>query len=214
MPTNGAVLAAQNLSNGTNRVASIKNTGATEGATLNGKTLSTKQQQQLRIANHVNNLQKGTNVAVNIRNNHATDDQNFLVFDAIGVALAKGASANGADIVITSTFAGLSTAAGYAAFKAYISGSHPGVLGTSFKFSDETIIDSCGLTIWNGDLENYNSMNLVNYLLLSEDNYANDQKILNMSTELYANQFLAFSGTLPAQSSLNILFNVVAIANF
>ena len=205
MTTGAALLSG----NGANRVASIKNTGVSETSTM-----SKREQQVTRIAQHVNNLPKGTNLSVLIKNNHATDDQAFLVFDAVGAALAKGATTNGADIVITSTFAGLGTAAGYACLKAYISGSHLGNLGTSFKFSDESIIDSANINIWNGNLEDFNSKSLQNYLLLAEDTYANDQKILVMSTELYVNQFLAISGVLPAGGSLNILFNVTAVANF
>jgi hypothetical protein len=212
MATSGAVVELNSTRQ--NKVASIKGTGAQAGATFNGVPLTDSQQQTLRMANFVKNMPKGSNLSVYIENTHATDDQNFILFDYLGCALARGAQAQGADIEITSTFAGIGTAAGYTALKSSIGGVHYGVLGTSFQFSEEGLIATANINFGNGNLEDYNFKNLQNYLLLGKDTYANDQKIINMSTELYINEFFAITGKLPAGASLNILFNVVAFANF
>jgi len=210
--TSGAVTSL--VSNGANRVGSIKNTGVKEGLTYKGVQVPADVQQSARIRQMVVNANKGTNLSILITNNHDTDTQNFLILDPCGIAAAAGASANGADIVITSSFAGLNTAAGYTCLKEMLKGSHMGVLGTTFEFSSEGMINSSAIKIYNGTIEDYNSKTLQNYLQLARDNYANDQKILNLSTELYLNNFFAIAGKLPAGGSLNLLFNVPVVSNW
>lgn len=216
MPTPGELAMAAQLAsrNPQNKVSSIKDTGFDPALTYNGMAVPKEVQQKGRIIQFVEKQNKGTNLSVRIVNNHATDTQNFLLFDPCGTAAAAGASANGANIVITSTFAGIGTAAGYAALKESLKGSHLGSLGTTFNFSDEANISGSNIKIWNGNIEDYNSKSLQNYLELARDYYANDVKLLNLSTELYLNNFFAMTGSLPAGESLTILFNVVAISNW
>lgn len=199
---------------GKNQVASIKTDGARKGATLNGRELTPEQQQELRIVQKVKGMNKGSNISFTITNAHASATQNFILFDVCGAAAANGASAQGADISITSTFVGLGSTTGYTVFKEWLKGTHFGSIGTSFQASDENIFNTSGIKIWTGNIEDYNGKSLKNYLLLSKDNYANDQKILNLSTELYVNGLFAITGSLPAQESLTILMNVPAFSNF
>lgn len=210
--TSGAVTSL--VSNGANKVGSIKRTGVNENLTYKGVQVPADVQQSARIRQMVVNANKGTNLSILITNNHDTDTQNFLILDPCGIAAAAGASANGADIVITSSFAGLNTAAGYTCLKEMLKGSHMGVLGTTFEFSSEGMINSSAIKIYNGTIEDYNSKTLQNYLQLARDNYANDQKILNLSTELYLNNFFAIAGKLPAGGSLNLLFSVPVVSNW
>ncbi len=191
------------------QVSSIQRTGVNPASNIPADT-----QRSARIGNYVAALPKGRQFSVYVVNNHATDDQNFLMFDVCGIAAARGASANGANIAYTTTFAGTGSAAGYTALKEALKGIHVGVLGTSFNFSAEAIIDTSNINIWNGNFQNYNSLSLQDYFNLANDNYSNDQKRLNMETELYLNPFLALSGVLPAGGSINILFSVAAVSNF
>lgn len=199
-------------SNGRNLVSSIKTIGTKENLTdQSGRALSTEQQQTMISARDIGNMAKGSNLSFHITNNHATNAQNFLLFDTNEIARAKGANSNGPDIDIVTTFAGGST---YATFQSWIKGSHIASIGTMFEASDAGMFNSMNINIWNGNIEDYNSKTLQNYLLLAKDTYANDQKILILSTTLYINGFLAISGVLPAQKSLTILFNVTLFSNF
>lgn len=199
---------------GKNRVASIKTDGTRAGATFGGKVLSAEQQQELQIASAVNQTQKGSTLTFVIANGHATATQSFILFDQCGAAAANGATAQGADITITSSFAGLNSTAGYTAFKAWLAGSRVGSIGTSFLASDESVFVTLGLKVWTGNIENYQPMSLQQYLLLAKDNYANDQKILNVSTKFYVNPLFALTGAIPAGESLTVVMNVPTIRNF
>ena len=199
---------------GRNRVSSIKTDGTNRDASFAGKRLTAEQQQELRVVQKVRSMPKGSNISFTIANGHASATQNFILFDVCGAAAANGASAQGADITITSTFVGLGSTTGYTVFKEWLKGTHFGSIGTSFQASDEGIFNTSGIKIWTGNIEDYNGKSLKNYLLLSKDNYANDQKILNLSTELYVNGLFAITGSLPAQESLTILMNVPAFSNF
>jgi hypothetical protein len=201
-------------SSGKNQVASIKTDGTRKGASLQGRELTAEQQQELRVVQKVRSMPKGSNISFTIANGHASNAQSFILFDVCGAAAANGATAQGADITITSTFVGLGSTTGYTVFKEWLKGTHFGSIGTSFQASDEDIFLTSGIKIWTGNIEDYNGKSLKNYLLLSKDNYANDQKILNLSTELYVNGLFAITGTIPAQESLTILMNVPAFSNF
>ena len=198
-------------SGGMNRVQAVKQIGVNPNAKYQGVAIPAELQQAMYIRRKIANMPKGSNLSVTITNNHATNSQAFLAFDTNGIAAAKGASANGADIEYTTTFAGGST---YASLKSITNGTHVGSLGTMFQVSDEQMFNTMNVLVWNGNYEDYNSKSLTNYLQLAKDTYANDPKILVIASELYLNGFFALSGTLPAQKSLTILFNLVEWSNF
>ena len=194
--------------NGQNRVSSIKQVGVNENSAM-----PAREQQARAVLEQVSSVEKGNNLSVLITNTGA-DRQNFLLFDVNAIAAAKGANANGAGIVITSTFAGTGTAAGYQCLKNNLTGSRVGSVGTAFQFGDEAYINSANINIWNGNYEDHHCMSLQNYLQLAKDTYANDPKILVMATALWLNNFLAISGSLPAGGELSILFNIPLHSNF
>ncbi|MCW5907315.1 MAG: hypothetical protein KIS94_05615 [Chitinophagales bacterium] len=193
-------------------VSSVKEIGVEAGRKgPDGRELTAEQQQFLISQNDIFNMPKGSLLTVSIFNDHATDPQDFLLFDVAGIAEASGASPTGADIEITTTFAG---GVPYPALQMWMVGTHIGSIGTMFDFSDVPMISSTNIKIWNGNIEDYNAKSLKNYFQLARDTYANDQKLLVMKTTLYLNSFLAISGTLPAQKQLDILFNVTYFSNF
>lgn len=207
MATSGAVTNC--LSNGKNLVSSIESIGV--GSNPAYKNFTPAQQQYLLSRDEIAQMPKGKLVSIIVTNNHATNTQNFLLFDPNDIAVNKGASANGADITITTTFAG---GAPYSSLKKFISGTHIASIGTMFQFTDEPMISTTDIKIWNGNLEDYNSKSLSNYLMLAKDTYSNDQKVLIVGTTLYLNGYLAISGQLPAQKQLIILLNSTLFNNF
>lgn len=196
------------VSGGTNRVGSMKQTGT-------NPSLSTPAaiQQGQRLEAYIKSMSKGSNLSVTVTNAGSTT-QAFKLFDPWGMATIAGASANGADISISSTFGGFNTTTAYTALVASLGGQHLGVVGTTFLFGSEATIGSSNLKIYNGNIENYNNSSLQNYLTLAKDTYANDQKTLVVDTMLYLNGYFAIAGTLPAGGSLQILFNVELFRNF
>lgn len=211
------VTAATLLANQQNRASSIKTAGtqanAMQANQVTGKLqpVDDQQQQANIVARQVNAMPKGSNLTVTVTNSHATDTQSFILFDCIGLALANGAAATGADIDFTTTFAGNSP---YANLLEYIVGARMASLGSSFQVSNETVFSTSQMKVWNGNIEDYNSKSLVNYFKLAKDNYANDQKLLNIQSVFYINSFLAISGSLKAQESIDILLNIVGHKNF
>jgi hypothetical protein len=197
-----------NVSGGRNQVSSIKQTGAN----LNLAT-PVPVQQGIRLEAYVKQMQKGSNLSVTVTNAGATT-QAFKLFDPWGMATLAGASANGADIAITSTFGGFNNAGAYTALVASLGGQHLGAVGAMFQFGSEATISSSNLKIYNGNLENYNNSSLKNYLTLAKDTYANDLKTLVLDTMLYLNGYFAIAGSLPAGGSLEILLNVELFRNF
>lgn len=203
------VLSGGAIVNGPNRVAYVDNIGVNPNSPVPAR----KQQQEI-IAQMLGNMAPGRYVKITVTNNHAANAQAFLMLDPVDVAAAKGASANGADIAYSSTFAGINGAAGYTALrKALAGGLKLGVVGTMFKFTNQAMIDTTGINIGNGNLENYNFTSIQNYLDMAQDTYANDEKILVVSTEFWVNQMFAITGTLPAQTSMTVLLNAAAVGN-
>jgi hypothetical protein len=207
MSTSGAVVSQ--LSNGKNNASSIKQIGVGEYKEISKLT---PEMQQFQISQReIAQMPKGSLLSISVVNNHASAAQPFLLFDPNDIAVQKGAAPNGADIVITTTFAGGAT---YASLKNYLRGTHLASIGTMFQFTDVAMITSSAIKIWNGNIEDYNSKSLSNYLLMAKDTYSNDQKVLIVGTTLYANGMLAISGSIPAQKQLDILFNVTLFNNF
>lgn len=196
---------------GEHLVSSIKTRGVREGATLNGQPLSPEQQQFLISQRDIQNQPKGSLLSVTIFNDHATDSQAFILFDPNGIAAASGATATGADIEITTTFAG---GVPYTALKTWMNGSHFASIGTMFQFTDVPMITTSMIKVWNGNIEDYNGKNLSNYLNMAKDTWSNDQKVLIMGTTLYMNGFMAMTGIIPAKKQIDILFNVTLFNNF
>lgn len=213
MATSGAALICG--SNGTNKASFIKTVGVEAGRTgPNGRELSAEEQQYIISAKEIQRMNKGTLVSINVTNNGGAGAQSFTLFDVAGIASASGAPANGAQIVITSTFAGLNSAAGYTTLKELTKGTRSASVGTMFEFSSATEINRSNIKIWNGNYEEYNFKTLGNYLQLAKDTYANDQKVLVMNTTFYMNGFFAISGTVSPDESINILFNLTLFSNF
>lgn len=200
------------VTNGRNVVSAIKETGFNpqlKGA--NGALIPKEVQQAAIIRNKVFSTPKGSLLSITVKNTSDTNVRDFLLFDGAGIAAAKGAAPTHSDITITTTFAGNSS---YTTLKAALQGTRMGSLGTAFKYSEEEIIDTANILIWNGNFEDYNSKSLQNYLQMAVDTYANDPKILVMNTELWINAFLAIGGKLPAGGQLTIIFNLVEYSNF
>lgn len=210
MATSGA--AVNCITNGRNLVSAVKTIGVNDRLTdSKGRPVSPEQQQFMLSAQEISKMEKGSNVSVSIVNNHATDTQPFRLFDCNNIALGAGAADNGDDIEITTTFAGGTS---YANFRTWLNGSHIASIGTMFEFSEQSMISSTAIKVWNGNLEDYNSKALKNYFFLAKDTYSNDPKVLVMGTTLYLNGFLALSGSLPAQKRIDILFNVTLFNNY
>lgn len=200
------------VTNGQNQARSIKRLGVNENLTVQGKKVPAEVQQAAVIRRAVSQMPKGSNLSVTITNTATSGAaQAFVLFDAAGVAANRGSITIGADITFSTTFAGN---ASYTTLKEYLKGTHLGSLGTMFQFSNETMINTSAIRIWNGNIEDYNSKSLSNYLQLAKDNYANDQKILVVNSELYINNLFAISGSLAFGEQLTILFNVAEFSNF
>lgn len=200
------------VTSGRNVVSAIKDTGYNpQLKNASGVVVPKEVQQAAIIRNKVFSTPKGSLLSITVKNTSADTTRDFLLFDMAGIAAAKGAAPTHSDINITTTFAGNST---YATLKAVLQGTRAGSLGTAFKYSEEEIIDTANILIWNGNFEDYNSKSLQNYLQMAVDTYANDPKILVMSTELWINAFFAIAGKLPAGGQLTIIFNLVEYSNF
>lgn len=196
------------VSDGTNKVSSMRVFGVSQA---NPEPAAVQQGKDL--ARLVQGISKGSLLSVTVENAGATT-QAFRLFDPYGVAAAAGMPANGADITITSTFAGLNSAAGYEALKSWLGGNHIGSIGSTFLFGSEATISSSNLKVWNGNIETYNQSSLKNNLTMAKDTYANDQKTLVVKTMLYLNGLFAVSGQLPAGGSMELLLNVQLFRNF
>ena len=194
-----------------NQLSDIKLSGVNQQSPVP----AAKQQAQI-AAQQVFSAPKGSLFSVTIANTDDDTDESFILFDSCGFAANAGATAQGAHITIKTTFAGggSNQATGYSNLKALSVGTHLGSVGTAFIFSDESMIQTSNIKIWNGNIENYNSQSLSNYVLMARDTYAHDQKMLVMNTTLYINNFFAITGTIPFGESLTILFNVALVNNW
>lgn len=213
MATSGAVLqpwGALGSFAPNNLGKSITRAGVSPASALPART----QQGQI-VAQDVVSVDKGKLLRVTVSNTATSGAaQAFLMFDVCGIAAANGVAGNGANISYSTSFAGGGTSTMYEALRNSIQGTRIGAIGAQFQFSVESAITTSGLKIWNGNYENYNSASFDNYLQLAKDNYANNQKVLNMDTNFYINNFFAIGGTLNFGESITILFNVAALRNF
>lgn len=191
--------------------------------------VSGKVQQHNLIAAQQNSYQKGTQFSITASYSYPGSGNAgdltgyFRLFDFLGCALNSGAHDNVATYtVLTSTFMGGGSSATTAAAiaKAYFGGSRVGSVGTVMTWGSSSYVSSTNLQVWNGNIQQYTSQSMQDFLTLGQNTFAQNQAQLTINTALWLNSFFAITGVLPnpgsgnAPTTFSVLFNVCTHGNF